>query len=240
MRENRSVPKRGRVLLRLNAAVLVLLVICMMISVRTYDVITAGAQALWSQNELYIFVEQNKVAWSENVWSFVWHAVRLWLTAPSPPTFHRIDCTVYHITSDSIHESQAKGWHVAGSVAPYKGVPHAFIGGGPDTRGIYRWTGNGFERLSPSETLAVDSGYTDEFFKREGWSGVQFLLPRGTADHNISLDGIRFTVHVTHTDDGTTEVELIRRDDPQAVRLLYHFKDHHSGFLSTAEYGSFV
>jgi hypothetical protein len=181
-------------------------------------------------------VEQNKVASSQNVWSFSWSLAKGRLGISTAPSFHRIDCIVYLITSSKVEEHLAKGWHVAGTVAPYKGIPHAFIGGDRDA-GVYRWTGNNFAKLSPSDALAASSGYTytDELFKREGWSGVQFLLPRGTADHSLVLGGVHFVIHVTHTDDGTTKVELIDAGEPKSVRVLYDFKDM-KGFLSATEY----
>ena len=116
--------------------------------VRTYDVITPGAQALWNHDELYIFVEQNKVAWSQSIWSFSWSA-------------------------------------------------------GQRALGIQ--------------------------------SGVQLLLPRGTADHSVLLGDTQFVMRVTHTDDGTTRVELINSSEPKPVRVLYDFKDK-TGFLSAREY----
>jgi hypothetical protein len=237
---NQGVPKKTRALLRLTLVVFIVVLVGMVIRIRPFDVITSGAQALWNQNELYIFVEQNKVASSQSVWSFSWSLAKGWLAIPSSASFHRIDCTVYRITSSAVEEHFAKGWNVAGSLAPYKGMPHAFIGGKQDA-GVYRWTGDGFAKLSPSEALAVQSGYTytDDLFKHEGWSGVQFLLPRGTADHRVVLGGIPFVIRVTHTDDGITKIELIRTEDPKSVSLLYDFKNM-AGFLSNVQYKGLV
>jgi len=231
-----SSSKKSRGLLRLTLIGLIVLLVGTVIHIRPYSVATPSAQALWNQNELYIFVEQNKVASSQNIWSFSWTVAQGPFGFKNTPAFHRLDCLVYRVTSSKIEEHLAKGWDVAGTIAPYKGVPHAFIGGNRDA-GVYEWTGNDFAKLTPTEAVAANSGYTntDELFKREGWSGVQFLLPRGTADHSVLLGDTQFVMRVTHTDDGTTRVELINSSEPKPVRVLYDFKDK-TGFLSAREY----
>lgn len=219
---------------------LVVLVAGMLIHIRTYSVNTPGAQALWNQNELYIFAEQNKVAWSQNVWSFLWSGGKRTLMIQTAAHFHRIDCLVYRITSTTEEDHLAKGWHVDGTIAPYKGVPHAFIGG-EDTSGVYRWTGKDFVRLSPSEATDARSSYTytGELFKHEGWTEVHVLPVRGTAEQALVLGGIPFTLRAIQTQDGMSKIELIKANDPKSIRVLYDFKNT-TGFLSSAEYRTFV
>ena len=240
---NQSSPKKSRRLLRLTLIALFVLLVGMVIRIRPCDVVTPGAQALWNQNELYIVVEQNKVASSQNVWSFSWSLAKGRLGIPTAPSFHRIDCIVYLITSSKVEEHLAKGWHVAGTVAPYKGIPHAFIGGDRDA-GVYRWTGNNFAKLSPSEALRASSGYTytDELFKRVGWSRADLLPVRESKDYAVTLGGVQFTLRVTQMLEETSSkvttasrIELINGSDAKSVRILYEFKDKH-GLLSSSEY----
>jgi hypothetical protein len=236
----RGESKRGRKFLRVAATALVVFIAGKFIHIRTYDVTTPGAQALWNQNELYIFVEQNKLAWSQDVWSFCWTLAKGLVRIPTRPDFQRIDCTVYRVTSSKVEEHLAKGWHVAGAVAPYKGIPHAFIGGDRDA-GVYRWTGNDFVKLSPSEALAATSGYTytDELFKREGWAQMHVLPVRGSADFKLTIGGVAFTVRSSQSDDGTSRVELGKGTEPVSTEVVYEFRNK-VGFLSATGYRSLV
>lgn len=218
-----------------------------LIPVRSGVVITSSGQALSSANELYVFVEQNKLAWSENLWSFAWRSIKTWLTATTPPSFHRIDCTVYHITNNAVDEHRAEGWHVIGALAPYKGEPHAFMGSDLNWE-VYRWTGAEFSKLSPAERSAAKSGYTysDELFKREGWTQEYVLPVRGTAEHRIILAGIPVTIKATQFSEDTrsvspitSKIDLIRGDDPKSSQVLYNFTDK-TVFLSAQEYKRFT
>jgi len=118
-----SSSKKSRGLLRLTLIGLIVLLVGTVIHIRPYSVATPSAQALWNQNELYIFVEQNKVASSQNIWSFSWTVAQGPFGFKNTPAFHRLDCLVYRVTSSKIEEHLAKGWDVAGTIAPYKGYP---------------------------------------------------------------------------------------------------------------------
>ena len=226
--------------MRVAAIALAVFLAGMLFHIRTYDVTTPGAQALWNQNELYIFVEQNKLVWSQDVWSFSLTLAKGLLRIPTAPDFQRIDCTVYRITSSKVEEHLATGWHVAGAVAPYKGIPHAFIGGDRDA-GVYRWTGNDFVKLSPAEALAASSGYTymDELFKRDGWTQTHVLPVRGSADYKVTLGGVAFTVRSTQAEDGTSKIELRQGTDPGRTEVVYESRNK-VGFLSATEYKRLV
>jgi hypothetical protein len=248
MTEPRTIPRKTRAPLRAFLIAFVVLVTGLLIRIRTCNVVTASADAVWHQNELYIFVEQNKLAWSQNLWSSLWSLAKGTLLIPTSPDFHRIDCIVYRVTNTTAEEHLAKGWHIAGSIAPYKGMPHAFIGGESDARGVYRWTGKDFVRLTPSETEAAESGYTytEELFKREGWSRADVLPVRGSRDYTIVLEGKHFILRAMQTINETTsnvtetsKIELIKDDDPKSMQVLYDLKDK-SGFLSPEEYKRFV
>jgi hypothetical protein len=221
---------------RAAAIGLILIGLGALVPMRSQNVITSGAQALWNGNELYIFVEQNKLAWSQNLWSFSWSAVKSWMTAATPPSFHRIDSTVYRVTSTALEERLAKGWQVAGSIAPYKGVPHAFMGVDRNWN-VYRWTGTDFVQLSASERFAAKSGYTymDELFKREGWTQSQVLPVRGSADHTLTLGGTPFLIRAAQTEDGTSRIEIVSARDPNSTRVVYQFKNV-VGLVSATEY----
>jgi hypothetical protein len=186
------------VLFRVVGIGLVLLVVGVFVPIRSQDIITSGAQALWNKDELYIFVEQNKMVWSQNLWSFSWGFIKRSLTAATPPTFRRIDSTVYRVTSTTLEEDLAKGWHVVWAIAPFKGVPHAFMGVDHNW-GVYRWLGNGFEQLSSSEALAAKSGYAsmDDLFTREGWTQLHVLPVRGTADYKLTLANVEYVIRAT-------------------------------------------
>jgi len=218
-----------------------------LIPIRSGDVITSGGQALSSANDLYIFVEQNKLAWSENLWSFSLRTVKAWLTAASPPHFHRIDCTVYHITSKMVDENQAKGWHVIGALAPYRGAPHAFMGTDLNWE-VFRWTGAEFSKLSPAERTAARSQheYIGDYFKNEGWTQEMILPVRGTASHRFTLGGVPVTIQATQTTEQTgsqirttSKLELIRGDDPKSSKILYDFTDQRN-FLTRMQYRQLV
>ncbi len=215
---------------------LIALVAGAFVPIRSGDISTSSAQAIWNGNEVYVFVQQNKLGWSQNLWSFSWSTVKRWMTAATPPSFHRIDCVVYRVTNTAIEERVAKGWQVAGSVAPYKGVPHAFMGEDRNWN-VYRWTGTDFVQLSPSERLAAKSGYTytDELFKREGWAQSQVLPVRVSADHSLTLVSIPLVIRATQTDDGMSTIQIMNARDVASTRLVYQFKNR-VGLVSAAEY----
>lgn len=226
--------------IRMAAIGLIVLILGVLVPIRTHDVITSDAHAVWNKDELYIFVKQNKLGWSQSLWAFAWSVAKGVLGLVPRPTFKRIDCLVYHVTNSDIDEHLVKDLN-AGIFAPYKGSLYAFLGGGPETRGVFRWTGREFARLPASEAAAIESSFTyvDELFAREGWSEAVVLPVRGTADHAVVLDGIPFTVRATQTDDGTSRIELIKTNDTKSVRVVYQFKNE-GGFLSAGAYKHLV
>lgn len=246
MTEERT-PMKWRGFLLTVAALIGIAILGALIPIRSCDVITSGGEVLGNGSDLYIFVEQNKLAWSENLWFFSRRLVRRWLNGTSPPDFRRIDCTVYHITGKTVYRNQAKGWHVIGALAPYRGAPHAFMGSDLNWD-VYRWTGSEFSRLPSVEGTTAKSGHTylRELFKRDGWIEGLILPVRGTAIHKFTLDGSPITIQASQTTEQsgsrlatTSRLELIKNGDPKSTHVLYEFKDT-SGFLTAHEYTQFT
>lgn len=232
---------RRNILIRGIAIALGVAVLAGVVKIRIHDVITSGAQAVWNQEELYVFVEQNKVGWSESVWSFASQVIKGAFGVATPPTFKRIDCLVYRITKDTVERRTAKGWHVAGTIAPFRGSLYAFVGGGSPGGGVFRWDGENFLRLSASDAESLQQSFTyrDDLFAREGWSQIPALLPGSRpARHSITLTGIPFTINASQTEDGTSTIELVN-EQAHSAQTIYQFKNE-PGFMGSGAYRHLV
>ena len=232
--------QKHRPILLWTVGCLSLLIIGVLVRIRTYDVITSGAQALWTQDELFVLVSQNKLGWSQNLWVFMWRLGKGALGIAAPPSFKRIDCIVYRITPEGTEEHLVKDVNAAGIFVPYAGSVYSIAG--KDSQQILKWDGNRFAPVPPADAAAIQGSFTyaDEPFKRWGWSQINPLLPvRSSADHELILNGCRMDLKATQTPDGGSSIELVKTDDPKNTRTLYGFKNK-GGFLSAEEYKRFV
>lgn len=231
--------QKGTRVSRWAIAIIVLLIVGAVVPIRGHDVTTSGAQAIWSKDEIFIFVSQNKLAWSNNVWTFTWQMAKDALGLASPPTFKRIDCLVYRVTNTAIGEHSVKDLNAAGIFVPYRGSIYALIGG--ESHRTLKWEGDRFTAVPAAEAAALDGSftYTDELLKREGWAQT-FLFPvRGSADNQLILGGASMTVRATQSADGESKIELIKTNDSKGSQVLYRFKNT-GGFLSADGYKHLV
>jgi hypothetical protein len=227
-------------LFRWALAIVILIVAGALVRIRTYDVITSSAQAFWNDHELFVLVSQNKLAWSENLWAFVWRSGEGIVGFSSPPTFRRIDCLLYHFKAGSLGDYLIKDMNAAGIFVPYKGSIYSLAGG--DSQRVFKWDGSRFASIPANEASALQASftYTDELFKREGWSQINPLLPvRGSAEHQLVLNGIPASIRATQSSDGESIIELITTRGPDNSRVVYKFKNT-SGCISSGRYQRFV
>lgn len=224
--------------LRPMIAIAILFVLGFMIPIHTHDVSTSSAQAFWNQSELFVLVSQNKIAWSQNLWGFIWRVGEGAFGTNWPPTFKRIDCLVYHVTNSGVDEHFVKDLNASGVFVPYHGSIYALLGGQPGGRAVLKWDVERFAEVSMPEASLVDASfvYRDELFKREGWQRADPLFPvRGSADHEVRLTGGRVVLHVVQTTDGESRIEIVGPVDINKTQLLYSFKDE-AGFLAAESY----
>ncbi len=220
------------------AIILLIAALGALVHIRGYDITTAGAQAVWNKDDLYVFVTQNKTAFSQNVWKGLWSSAKALLGLGTKPDFFRLDLLVYHVTASKVEEHLAKGRGLHGDLLPHGGKLHAYFGDNRDTN-LYQWTGSDFVRLSDTESREADGGYSSirDRFKGEGWSQAYPLSIREPTDFPLTLGGVRFLLRGTHSLEpyGVDKIELIRLDEPKSTRVLYDFRSK-KAFLSAEEY----
>jgi hypothetical protein len=210
------------------------------VRVYTFDSNTPSAQALWNQREMFIFVEQNKLGWSQNLAVFLLSTAKRVLGIQTQPNFRRIDCIAFTVSDHGVEKHVAKGMNIVGAIAPYNGVPHVFLGTDGGTS-VERWTGSGFAQLPKPEAAEVLESfqYLNDLYKREGWSQVHLLPVKADAEHALSLMGVPFAVRAIHADGDSNRIELIRQDARGAVQVLFESRDE-SRFVSAREYRDLI